>query len=235
VSEQYVTELAQFDALQAEVALLVKPTLGLKVGTDQECKAAESAVKTVKALVNQVEARRKDLVKPLKDRAKVIDQYAAKISEPLENAEKHLKIELAAWSQVIEDRRREEIRKAEEQRRKQEAIARKEAEAAREEAEAVALFAPDDGSAERARAEAAAAESRRQDEIARAHAQNVTNIDSMKVAGAKKVWKHSVVDPNLVPREYLVVDETKIRAAIRDGAREIPGVTIFQETQIAVR
>lgn len=49
----------------------------------------------------------------------------------------------------------------------------------------------------------------------------------------RKDWKHLVVDPAQVPREYLVVDDKLIRSAIADGIRKIPGVNIFQvETPI---
>ena len=44
-----------------------------------------------------------------------------------------------------------------------------------------------------------------------------------------------VVDPMTVPREYLVVDEKAIRAAVRAGVREIAGVRIYEDVEMAVR
>jgi len=38
-----------------------------------------------------------------------------------------------------------------------------------------------------------------------------------------------------VPLAYQIVDETKIRNAIRAGVRDIPGVRIFEQEQIAGR
>jgi len=52
---------------------------------------------------------------------------------------------------------------------------------------------------------------------------------------AKRPWKHEILDASLIPREYLVVNETAIRRAIADGIREIPGVRIFQTTEISYR
>jgi hypothetical protein len=49
------------------------------------------------------------------------------------------------------------------------------------------------------------------------------------------IWAFMVVEPALVPREYLKVDETAVRAAVRRGAREIPGVEIFETTGVRVR
>lgn len=51
----------------------------------------------------------------------------------------------------------------------------------------------------------------------------------------KRPWKHRIVDESLIPRKYLVVNETLIRKDIAAGIREIPGVEIFQETQISYR
>lgn len=54
-------------------------------------------------------------------------------------------------------------------------------------------------------------------------------------ATIKKVWTFDVENPALVPEQYKVVDEHRIRAAIASGIREIPGVRIFLSPQVAVR
>jgi hypothetical protein len=51
----------------------------------------------------------------------------------------------------------------------------------------------------------------------------------------RKVWKFEVEDAAQVPREFLIVDEARIRQAVRDGVREIKGVRIFEDTQIVTR
>jgi hypothetical protein len=57
--------------------------------------------------------------------------------------------------------------------------------------------------------------------------------DALK--GVAKVWKFEVLNTALVPREFLIVDETAIRRAIAAGTREIAGVRIYQEDQLRVR
>jgi hypothetical protein len=54
-------------------------------------------------------------------------------------------------------------------------------------------------------------------------------------ASIKKVWTFEVENINEVPREYFSIDEKKIREAISSGKREISGVRIFQESQVAIR
>lgn len=58
------------------------------------------------------------------------------------------------------------------------------------------------------------------------------------VAGiiTKRPWQFEVTDPSLVPREYLSVDEAKIRKVVNalQGETKIDGVRVFQGTQRAV-
>lgn len=54
-------------------------------------------------------------------------------------------------------------------------------------------------------------------------------------AAQTRRWKGTVTDEQLVPREYLIVDQRLINKAVRDGVREIPGVRIEQETGLSVR
>ena len=65
----------------------------------------------------------------------------------------------------------------------------------------------------------------------------VIQREAPKVQGVsmREVWKFEVTDATQVPREYLVVDETKIRkvvAALRSDAK-IPGVRVYAERQVA--
>ena len=49
---------------------------------------------------------------------------------------------------------------------------------------------------------------------------------------AKRPWIFEITDIALVPREYLVVNESAIRRDVAAGIREIPGVRVYQETKI---
>lgn len=49
------------------------------------------------------------------------------------------------------------------------------------------------------------------------------------------VWTFEVVHATKIPSEYWVLDEKKIRQRIQAGAREIPGLRIFQEPRVSVR
>jgi len=49
----------------------------------------------------------------------------------------------------------------------------------------------------------------------------------------RKAWTFKVKDLSLVPAEYMMLNEAAVRAAIRDGVREIPGLEIYEDTVVA--
>jgi hypothetical protein len=57
------------------------------------------------------------------------------------------------------------------------------------------------------------------------------------VASLKSNWTYEVVDIAQVPREWLMIADRKVRAALRgeDGLRDIPGLRIYNDPQIVVR
>lgn len=54
-------------------------------------------------------------------------------------------------------------------------------------------------------------------------------------ASVSMVWDFEIIDKAQIPLEFLKVDETAIRNAIRAGEREISGVKIFQKPQLSLR
>lgn len=54
-------------------------------------------------------------------------------------------------------------------------------------------------------------------------------------AAVSMVWEFEIIDKSQIPLDFLKVDETAIRNAIRNGERSISGVNIFQKPQISLR
>lgn len=50
----------------------------------------------------------------------------------------------------------------------------------------------------------------------------------------RKVKKWRVKDENLIPRDYLSINEKKINEAVREG-REIPGIEVYYDDEVAVK
>jgi hypothetical protein len=40
-------------------------------------------------------------------------------------------------------------------------------------------------------------------------------------------WKYDIMDHNEIPREFLTIDEKKVKASIKAGVRNIPGLKIY--------
>jgi phage-related minor tail protein len=66
-------------------------------------------------------------------------------------------------------------------------------------------------------------------------AANVTRSETGSAAFSKAPWTFKVIDPQAVPRAYLIVSDNLLRDAIKQGVRSIPGVKIYQENQVNFR
>ncbi len=281
-AEKVETEVAQQAGdLEARAAsLAIADTAGYQ--------AAASFLADIADAENSVEAKRVELVKPLNDHVKKINDMFRPLARRLEAVRNTVSGKVLAWRQAEQRRVEEERARAEAARRKAEAEeaerraaaerARREEEEARHRAEAMAReeeaarqrAREAQGAAARKRAEqeAAEAESRKRaaDLMARnkaaAEAKARADADAAReaqaraeteraralrsaptttVAGstggsltAKKRWTFKVVDPVQVPRAYLEVNEKAIRAAVKAGVRQIPGVEVFQVEDLAV-
>lgn len=88
-----------------------------------------------------------------------------------------------------------------------------------------------------AAAEAASQKTREQAEAVVQQALQVAQATpTKKVEGVSvtEVWDFELVDTDQVPRQYLAVDATKVKAAIKAGVREIPGLRIFSKASVRV-
>jgi hypothetical protein len=51
----------------------------------------------------------------------------------------------------------------------------------------------------------------------------------------ERFWSFEVQDEAQIPREYLMVDERKLRDAVKAGVRTIPGVRIWEDSRTKIR
>ena len=226
-------ELSLFDQLKADIQVVIDPCLSTEVTSDETANGAMALAREIKTLAKRIEDRRKEMVAPLNDQVKKINAYAKSIAEPIEQAERHLKKQLGSWADVLEERRLKALAEAEEERKRKEAEIQAKLREEEEERQTLAMFRSEK---ENLREEiiAKAQGDRAIAAVTDIHSSNVKDIASMKVAGAKKLWKFEIEDAEKVPRAYLCVDERAVRDAIMKGERSIPGVRIYQETSIAI-
>lgn len=240
-----MSNLAQFDQLKANITLKVTPALSLKVSDTESQHNALAAGREIKDFAKRIEETRKALVKPLNEQVKAINDYAKTLSEPIDKVEAHIKKELVAFEKELEKVRAEAARNAEKERKEKEAEAARIAEEKRQEAEMKSMFSEPE-EAQREEIVAKVEEERVQAEIAQEHKAVVRGIAANKVSGIRKTWTFKITDESLVPRQFLSVDEKKIRAQIKEAIEEgwigkegedynYPGIEFFQETSMALR
>lgn len=204
--------------LRTNAGHLLARAHGLTVSTREEAGQGADLLASLRSMIRQVEDQRKALTGPLNETIRKINAQSVEMSRPLKDAEASLRARLIAYA-VAEKR----------------AAAEAAEEAARAEAEALAA-------AENARE--AGAEDVAEAIIAEVAAQpdpaalaKVAPIRSTwgAVASIRHTWTFEVVEFALVPRQWLTLDEAKVKAAIKAGVREIPGLHIFQAESLQVR
>ncbi|RJO61082.1 MAG: hypothetical protein C4542_07290 [Dehalococcoidia bacterium] len=186
---------------------------GLKVIDNNTLKAADEMLATVKDTRKQVSA----YFKPLCDQAhKMHKDLLAKMKEvdtPLAEAEMYLKGQAVAYIAEQERKQKEEeerLRKLQEEEQLKAAIQ---------------------------------AEEHGAPEVAEAILEESTVMPAPMAAPAPKLangtlreeWKWEITDPNLIPREYLKLDEVKINGVVRamKKATNIPGIRVYSTKNIA--
>ena len=224
-----------------EQTLRAQTLSGLLIKSADAEQTAINGLTFVQAILRHNEAARKELVAPLVRDKKAIDDAFKSAMEPFEDAEKRLKLGIQGWRaaeavRIADEQARVLRENAERERLAQEAALKIQQE---NEAKALAEAAAFGLNAEETQAwvEETAAEL----PIIAPVVEQMPLSQQATVKGAiggytaRMVWKFTVTDPTLVPRAYLVVDESRIRTSVNAGVRDIPGVDIYSEELISGR
>lgn len=185
----------------------------------------EEALETVKAKVLEYTTERERIA------AEQEAERQKRIAEQQEAERKRLADEAAA-AKAKEDAAAEEARKAQEEADK--AAAENDPDAAAKQREAARKAqAEEDATLERQ-----IAQETRPVHVTEAPVEKPANTIKSAGGGAfigRKVLQITVVDHNRVPREYMVVDEKKLREAHKAGVGDIPGVHMEMVRSASVR
>lgn len=212
--------LARFRSDPAALKASALAVLDLEILTPKtiyEANALADRIAETKRLIDNIEARRDGIVRPLNEEVRDVNAEARRWREPLEGVLKRMGKVLIAYKNKAAD----DARRAEEGRQK--------ALGAAAERQAEAEATGDEIGAEKASAA-----------IMDLEAQSVPEtIKGFKTdagtTGIRKRWKVEVVRPEEVPDNYLVPDLTAIQKAVDAGAREISGCHIWEEESLTVR
>lgn len=227
-------KFAARDARHAELMTSYKRFLASTsagIATDDVAGRATDFARMLKAEVKEIDATRTTIKVPVLAAQRQIDGEGRRLSEPLVAAMTEVEKRVTAFLRIKEQEAR---------RQAQEAADRKEAEAqalldqaaqaeASGEVEAVEDMVQQAG-AVMAEAETAAA-------VAEAPISALTRIRTQmgSTTALRDNWVYSVDDITKVPAAYLLVNDALVKAVIRTGTREIPGLTIRNEPKAAIR
>ena len=193
----------------------------LEVVTAEDDKRAVELGLSNKSAIKRIEAFRLAIVKPLNDHVKTINGVFEKIMAPFENNDRIIKQKRDVYLREQERIRAEAQRKIDEQYRKEQAAieAQRQKEQAKlnKQAEKKGVEAP------------ILPPATVLPPPPKIEAPKTVHTDLGR-STVRKIMQFEVMDPNLVPREYLMPDEKKIGAAVRSKlATSIPGVKIWED------
>jgi hypothetical protein len=196
-------------AYDKQIDAMVQQATALEVGDDPAQVMAVEMAGQSKRLCNAIEKIRKDYVEPHNAFVKSVNGLAKSFQCKLTEIESGLKRKISVYQQRLEL-----------ERRKQEEAARR----------------------------AAAEAQRKMDAEAKAAGVETVTIDAPVIPPADPVirtaagsayqerfWSFEVQDEAQIPREYLMVDERKLRDAVKAGVRTIPGVRIWEDSRTKIR
>jgi hypothetical protein len=225
ITPQALIHLGNF---KAESAAIVKRIEGRKLRTPDDARAFALELGELKRLKTHAEQVRKKELDPLNFALKSVREQFRPVIEGLDEIEAAAKKRLLAYHQAEAERVAAENARIE--REKAEAMRK------RDEALAAAERAKTEAGRDKAMARAEKAQDALTDARLAVPEQAGTTIRTdAGTSSVRKVWKFQVVSEDLLPREFLKTNEQKIRAAIMNGVREIPGVVIYEDESIAVR
>lgn len=181
---------------------------------DDDLEDYAERAKRLKVLMTAIEkARKAEKEQILKD-GRTIDDFFKSIAKPVSDALDALVAAINAEQRRKRDEQQRLEREAAEQRRLDEEAAK-------------VLATPDEPTVVPERAPPPAPVR----EVARV----VSSQTGRVTATASVKWLHEVDDFDRIPREYLVLNDARVKAEIAAGKRDVPGIRYYEELRTAIR
>ena len=208
-----MTEIQTEQEAQGQAVQVLERASALSVTDHKSAEEASLVLSSVKATIKAIKSYWELPVKRARDAWDILTERRGQMLAPLEQSEKAIK------KMIVDYQVKVQAEAAEKERIAREAIMREEKRRQEELANEMAAF----GDTQKA-------EEVRQAPVA---APQVVLATTPKVEGIQfsESWTFRVVDPSLIPREYLAVDEKKLAglAKAMKADAKVPGVEFFSE------
>jgi hypothetical protein len=212
-----VQDSGEVAEIQSRSRTLAANAANIVVKDDPSAQTATDFLVKVKTALKVAETARKNMTVGIVEAKKHIDEFFKKLTRPYLEAEDTVKAKLRNYHIEQERIRREEEARIASERAEREAAAAEKGEELPPEEKIAEFFFSNLGLT-----------------TAPEPMKTVRGMEG-GTASMKKVWKFEITDSALIPDEYWVVDEKAIQHAINLGLRDIPGVRIYEDIQVAVR
>ena len=205
-----ITVTPELAKMQEIVPTLIDRANAFEVDTDQQYEKGSQVLNYLKTQATSLDKLRKHFKQPILESGRRIDAFFKELTAPAKDAIFIVQDKMSVWYRVKESERRK--------------------------AEELAMIAERDrmkAQMERERIqkdmEAEGVEVEEEDLPPVPEAVIVPEVIQASSTNVRKTWSFTVMDEKKVPRIYLKLDEQAIKASIRDGVRDIPGLEIFEE------
>lgn len=206
--------------LQSQSAVAIQKANELVVDAQDKLTLAADIIKFIKDKYKQAENERFAIVKPFNDGVKAINARFKTITDPLLKAESDLKQKMLTYQRQLE----RELREEEERKRKE-----------------VEQYAQDIAEKQKAEGDAAGAATLL-NQLDKAM-QKPVQIEKVRgstgaLSTIKKNWTYRVTDIVAFAKDrpdMVQVIPTEVRKLINAGARNVPGLEIYQEESLSIR
>jgi hypothetical protein len=231
---------------QGEVEALVTRAYDHIVENEPTKIVAVDMASQLSILKKSLDATRKKVIAPYDEIVRGINKMVKGMRDPIDKATGNIKNKLGAYArEQAEIQRRIAAKKAEEEA----AARRKEMEKRRKEALEKQRLADEEAARKQAELDAIAKKEGIDSVTVRPEKIEIPEIEEVVIeepkAGPTKtdigtmstlsVWDFEILNIKEVPREYLELNHSKVKAAIKNGIRNIPGLQIFEDTQVRIR
>jgi hypothetical protein len=225
ITQEQHRSLEKFEEAKGLILAISEQCKNIVVVDSSSVDSVRVLLKSAKQISTMIEEKRKEITKPILTFKSNVDKYATDLTLDLDNSVKGLRGRLLKFLEEEEAKRLAELRILEQER------AAKEKE--RHEMQAKLNEQIVEGSVAVTVNDSQQLINMKHDELDIVRQQK--SIEETKSGGLSSYWDLKVTNPEIVPLAYLIVDEKAIKAAIKAGVREIPGVTIFQDNRLVVR
>lgn len=225
---EVANKIQLFSSIKEQITILSVQCSQLIISDDDSLESAKKLAKEAGKINTAIESKRKELTAPYLENKRKIDDFAKDITGTLEKSIKLLRKNILDFELEKEKQRQLELQRIEEEKRKAEAIRQ-----AEEEARLKAIKEAEANNAPPPPVYNAPVSAPNIDTLRMEQREKELKADKSK--SIRTVWKFEIIDENLLPREYLMPDEKKIGSAMALGAREIPGVRIYEDQLLHLR